>query len=59
MTPEDSPSGRTQRTRSLGELSEITERLDDFTLFCLLADCEPIGFEQTRRLKYVKSHDQI
>lgn len=33
------------RTRSTDELYEVTQPLEDFTLFCLLADCEPISYE--------------
>ena len=32
--------------RSLQELYEVSENQNDLTLFCLFADCEPIGFEE-------------
>lgn len=32
------------RTRSLQDLYEITERLDNLILFCLFADYEPVNF---------------
>ncbi|KAH9670908.1 hypothetical protein KPL70_017154 [Citrus sinensis] len=34
-----------ERTRSLQDLYEVTERHDNLTLFCLFADCEPINFQ--------------
>ncbi|KAM1689023.1 hypothetical protein ACFX2K_036826 [Malus domestica] len=34
------------RTRSLRDLYEVAERLDNPTLFCLFADCEPVNFEE-------------
>ena len=34
----------TQCTRRLGEMYDNTERLEELTLFCLFADCEPIFF---------------
>ncbi|KAG6397726.1 hypothetical protein SASPL_143896 [Salvia splendens] len=36
----------TERTRSLDGVYEDTERLEDLTLFCLFADCEPVSFEE-------------
>ncbi|KAE8735609.1 hypothetical protein F3Y22_tig00000340pilonHSYRG00771 [Hibiscus syriacus] len=35
-----------QRTRSLRDLYEVTERQDNLTLFCLFADCEPVSFQE-------------
>ena len=34
------------RARSLHEIYEDTERIEDLTLFCLFADCEPVAFEE-------------
>ncbi|KAH9650220.1 hypothetical protein KPL70_026283 [Citrus sinensis] len=34
-----------ERTRSLQNLYEVTERHDNLTLFCLFADCEPVNFQ--------------
>ncbi|KAG6395499.1 hypothetical protein SASPL_146144 [Salvia splendens] len=36
----------TQRTRSLDGVYDDTERLEDLTLFCLFADCEPVSFKE-------------
>ncbi|KAG6386523.1 hypothetical protein SASPL_155426 [Salvia splendens] len=36
----------TQRTRSLDEVYDDTERLEDLTLFYLFADCEPVSFKE-------------
>ena len=33
-----------ERTRSLQDLYEVTERHDNLTLFCLFDDCEPVNF---------------
>ncbi|KAJ4724624.1 Retrovirus-related Pol polyprotein from transposon TNT 1-94 [Melia azedarach] len=33
-----------ERTRSFRDLYEETERLDNLTLFCLFAECEPMSF---------------
>ncbi|KAJ4716957.1 Retrovirus-related Pol polyprotein from transposon TNT 1-94 [Melia azedarach] len=33
-----------ERTRSFQDLYEVTERLDNLTLFCLFAECEPMSF---------------
>jgi hypothetical protein len=42
-----SSSERPPHMRSLQELYEVTENLnDDLNLFCHFADCEPIGFEE-------------
>jgi hypothetical protein len=42
-----SSSERPPHMRSLQELYEVTENLnDDLNLFCHFADCEPIGFEK-------------
>ena len=35
-----------KRTRSLKDLYEVTERLDNLTLFCFFADCELINFQE-------------
>ena len=35
-----------ERTRSLQDLYEVTERHDNLTLFCLFADCEPVNFQE-------------
>ncbi|KAH9669584.1 hypothetical protein KPL70_021844 [Citrus sinensis] len=35
-----------ERTRSLQDLYEVTERYDNLTLFCLFADCEPVNFQE-------------
>ena len=35
-----------ERTRSLQDLYEVTERHDNLTLFYLFADCEPINFQE-------------
>ncbi|KAH9672319.1 hypothetical protein KPL70_017676 [Citrus sinensis] len=47
----DSPSSflneiTEERTRSLQDLYEVTERRDNLTLFCLFADCEPVNFQE-------------
>ena len=34
------------RTRTVQDLYDQTERLDNITLFCLFADCEPVDFEE-------------
>ncbi|XP_052288592.1 uncharacterized mitochondrial protein AtMg00820-like [Citrus sinensis] len=36
-----------ERTRSLQDLNEVTERHDNLTLFCLFVDCEPVDFQET------------
>ncbi|KAH9715667.1 hypothetical protein KPL71_021147 [Citrus sinensis] len=36
-----------ERTMSLQDLYEVTERHDNLTLFCLFADCEPVNFQET------------
>ncbi|KAM2569380.1 hypothetical protein TB2_009489 [Malus domestica] len=33
-------------TRSLRDLYELAERLDNPTFFCLFADCEPVDFQE-------------
>ena len=33
-----------ERTRSLQDLYEVTERHDNLTLFYVFADCEPVNF---------------
>ncbi|KAH9735669.1 hypothetical protein KPL71_017818 [Citrus sinensis] len=35
-----------ERTMSLQDLYEVTERHDNLTLFCLFADCEPVNFQE-------------
>ncbi|KAL5568431.1 hypothetical protein UlMin_025006 [Ulmus minor] len=35
-----------QRTRSLRDLYEVTERQDNLTLFYLFSDCEPVSFQE-------------
>ncbi|KAH9681844.1 hypothetical protein KPL71_027113 [Citrus sinensis] len=35
-----------ERTRSLQDLYEVTERHDNLTLFCLFANCEPVNFQE-------------
>ncbi|KAH9650224.1 hypothetical protein KPL70_026286 [Citrus sinensis] len=35
-----------ERTRSLQDLYEVTERHDNLTLFYLFADCEPVNFQE-------------
>ena len=40
-------SERTLRYRSLQEIYEVIKNQNDLTLFCLFANCEPIGFEET------------
>ncbi|KAH9752860.1 hypothetical protein KPL71_014876 [Citrus sinensis] len=35
-----------ERTRSLQDLYEVTERHDNLTLFCLFVDCEPVNFQE-------------
>uniref|UniRef100_A0A2N9FJV4 Uncharacterized protein n=1 Tax=Fagus sylvatica TaxID=28930 RepID=A0A2N9FJV4_FAGSY len=43
---EGSSSERPKGFRSLQDLYESTENIDDITLFCLFADCEPTGFKE-------------
>uniref|UniRef100_A0A2N9GX95 Uncharacterized protein n=1 Tax=Fagus sylvatica TaxID=28930 RepID=A0A2N9GX95_FAGSY len=43
---EGSSSERPRGFRSLQDLYESTENIDDITLFCLFADCEPTGFKE-------------
>ena len=35
-----------ERTRSLEDLYEVTDRLENLNLFCLFADCEPVNFQE-------------
>ena len=35
-----------ERTKSLYDIYEVTERLDNLTLFCLFADCELVNFQE-------------
>ncbi|KAH9670830.1 hypothetical protein KPL70_017126 [Citrus sinensis] len=35
-----------ERTMSLQDLYEVTERHDNLTLFCLFADCKPVNFQE-------------
>ena len=37
--------------RGLHEIYGDTERIEDLTLFCLYADCEPITFEEAMENK--------
>ena len=39
-------SERTPRYRSLEETYEVTKDQNDLTIFCIFANCEPIGFEE-------------
>ena len=39
-------SERTLRYRSLQEIYEVIKNQNDLTLFCLFANCEPIGFKE-------------
>ena len=48
---EESSSERPCRMRNLQELYEVTTNQDNLTLFCLFADCEPIGFEEAVQSK--------
>ncbi|KAM2778784.1 hypothetical protein COP1_014123 [Malus domestica] len=46
------------RIRSLRDLYEVAERLDNPTLFCLFADCEPIDFQEAMQdTKWRKAMD--
>ncbi|MCF8701902.1 DDE-type integrase/transposase/recombinase, partial [Corynebacterium sp. MC-10] len=40
-----------ERARSLGDIYEDTERLENLTLLCLFADCEPVTFEEAVQSK--------
>ncbi|PON42715.1 hypothetical protein PanWU01x14_279490, partial [Parasponia andersonii] len=51
-TPEDSSSSflnerNKECTRILQDLYEITEKLDNLTLFCIFVDCELVKFQET------------
>ncbi|KAM2967251.1 hypothetical protein FF1_027536 [Malus domestica] len=47
------------RTRSLRDLYEVAERLDNPTLFCLFADCEPVDFQEAMQdTKWRKAMDE-
>ncbi|KAM1480368.1 hypothetical protein ACFX2I_027521 [Malus domestica] len=47
------------RTRSLRDLYEVAERLDNPTLFCLFPDCEPVDFQETMQdTKWRKAMDE-
>ncbi|KAM1744384.1 hypothetical protein ACFX11_011278 [Malus domestica] len=47
------------RTRSLRDLYEVAERLDNPTLFCLFADCEPVDFQEAvQDTKWRKAMDE-
>ena len=35
-----------ERIRSLEDLYEVTDRLENLNLFCLFADCEPVNFQE-------------
>lgn len=35
-----------EHTKSLLDLHEVTDKLDNLILFCLFTDCEPIHFEK-------------
>ncbi|KAG6437223.1 hypothetical protein SASPL_102135 [Salvia splendens] len=41
----------TQRARNLAEVYDDTERLEDLTLFCLFANCEPVNYEEAAESK--------
>ncbi|KAJ4724683.1 Retrovirus-related Pol polyprotein from transposon TNT 1-94 [Melia azedarach] len=43
-----------ERTRSFQDLYEVTERLDNLTLFCLFAECEPMSFGEMQWMKKLK-----
>ncbi|KAM1823768.1 hypothetical protein FF1_025765 [Malus domestica] len=47
------------RTRSIRDLYEVAERLDNPTLFCLFADCEPVDFQEAvQDTKWRKAMDE-
>ncbi|KAM2394655.1 hypothetical protein ACFX1X_032098 [Malus domestica] len=47
------------RTRSIRDLYEVAERLDNLTIFCLFADCEPIDFQEAvQDTKWSKAMDE-
>ncbi|XP_070667863.1 uncharacterized protein [Malus domestica] len=47
------------RTRSLRDLYEVAKRLDNPTLFCFFADCEPIDFQEAvQDTKWRKAMDE-
>ncbi|KAM1699904.1 hypothetical protein ACFX2K_031197 [Malus domestica] len=47
------------RTRSLRDLYEVAERLDNPTFFCLFADCEPVDFQEAvQDTKWRKAMDE-
>ena len=48
---EESSSERPHRMKNLQELYEVTANQDNLTLFCLFADCEPLGFEEAVQSK--------
>ena len=35
-----------ERIRSIEDFYEMTNRLENLTLFCLVADCEPVNFQE-------------
>jgi len=41
------PSSPLRKTRSLNDLYEVTNSIDDVTLYCHLATCEIIVLEET------------
>ena len=43
---ETSSSERTPRLRSIEELYEVTENINDINLFCLLGNCEPLSYQE-------------
>ncbi|KAM2718779.1 hypothetical protein EV1_030652 [Malus domestica] len=46
-------------TRSIRDLYEVAERLDNPTLFCLFADCEPVDFQEAvQDTKWRKAMDE-
>ncbi|KAM1087183.1 hypothetical protein ACFX2B_012591 [Malus domestica] len=46
-------------TRSLRDLYEVAERLDNLTLFCLFVDCEPVDFQEVvQDTKWRKAMDE-
>ncbi|KAM0962557.1 hypothetical protein ACFX2J_021576 [Malus domestica] len=46
-------------TRSLQDLYEVAERLDNPTLLCLFADCKPVDFQEAvQDTKWRKAMDE-
>ena len=40
-----------ERIRSLEDLYEVTDRLENLTLFCLFVDYEPVNFQEAAQDK--------